>query len=308
MDVEAFFRAYGIPYVTEGHKHARPGWVNAECPLCHGNAGYHLGYSKEKQFWCCWRCGFHPEYEVLMAFLGDPQEVMKVRRLYHSQTSRYAPRSGVKIEKVRNCPLPRKNALTIKAQNYLSERRYNPQEIVDKWGIFYGGDFGNLAYRIVIPIQYHGKIISYTARDITGKQANKYLTAPESIQTFNPKHMLYGIDQADNRTVLVVEGPFDVWRFGYGAVCTFGIKWTREQLLLLAKRWKNIKILYDSDRKGLGADRTASQQKAIELTNALSNMGRNVTRCSLTDFGVKDPGDLDATTAKKFMSQLFTED
>lgn len=307
MEVERFFMAYSIPYVTQGHKHARPGWTNVECPFCSGNPGYHLGYNHEKEFWCCWRCGYHSEFEVLMAFLGDRSEVAKARRLYQSSRGRSAPVSGVKIVNVRNCQLPKEYELTSRARTYLIDRGYNPDKIVKDWDISYGGNFGAMAYRIIIPIHFQGKVISYTARDITGLQENKYLTAPESIQTYNPKHTLYGMDYSDNRTVLVVEGPLDVWRFGYGAVATFGVKYTREQVMLLAKRYRNIKVLYDADRKGRGKDRTASQRQAIELVNTLGSIGCKVSRCSLTDIGVKDPGDLTASAAKRFMQELFTE-
>ncbi|MGN1166082.1 MAG: hypothetical protein ACI4S2_06650 [Lachnospiraceae bacterium] len=306
MDVERFFLAYGIPYVTSGHKHARQGWVNIECPFCSGNAGYHLGYNIAKDFWTCWRCGWHSEFEVLNALVGDRSEIAKIKRLYHTNKGRYEARRAVIIKNVRNCSYPKEYELTIKARRYLEERGYDPDKIINDWGISYGGSFGEMAYRIIIPIFYDGKVISYTGRDITGLQQNKYMTAPESVQTFNPKHMLYGIDNAAERTVLVVEGPLDVWRFGYGAVGTFGIKYTREQVLLLAKRFQNIKVLYDADRKGQGRDRTASQRQAIQLVDTLANLGKKVTRCSLTDIGVKDPGDLNPLKAKKFMEELFT--
>lgn len=307
MEVERFLQAYGIPYVTSGHKHARQGWVNIECPFCSGNPGYHLGYNTVKDFWCCWRCGWHPEHEVIVALVGDKLEAAKARRIYQSGRGRSAPQSAVKIANVRNCKLPQEYELTTRARNYLIDRGYNPDKIVRDWDISYGGNFGPAAYRIIIPIHYQGKVISYTARDITGMQSNKYLTAPESVQTYNPKHILYGADFSDNSTVLVVEGPMDAWRFGYGAVATFGIKYTREQILFLAKNYKNIKVLYDADRKGRGADRTAGQKQAIELVSVLGNLGKKVTRCSLTDYGVKDPGDLTNTVAKKFMQELFTE-
>lgn len=305
MDVERFFQAYGIPYVTSGHKHARPGWINTECCFCTGNPGYHLGYNTVKDFWCCWRCGWHSEFEVIMAFTGSRSETAKARRLYKSGKAAYQAAASVKINSIRNCKAPAEYELTTRARNYLIDRGYNPDKIEHDWNIYYGGNFGSMAYRIVIPIYFEGKMISYTGRDITGVQDNKYITAPESIQTYNPKHILYGVDNSDTETVLVVEGPMDVWRFGYGAVGTFGVKYTKEQIKLLASRYNNIYVLYDADRKGKGRDRTASQKQAIELANTLQFMGKKVHRCSLLDIGVKDPGDLTSSAAKRFMSEIF---
>lgn len=309
MDALRFFQTYGVDYKTEGHKHTRQGWINCECPFCHGNSGYHLGYNLNDDYWVCWRCGWHSEYEVILALLrGNAHEAFKARDLFKSRRQRATNAcTAAIISKIRNCPIPTPFALPESAQNYLLDRGFNPNKIAKDWGIFYSGSSGRLKYRIVIPIFYKGKRISYTARDITGLAQNKYMSASENIETYDHKKMLYGIDYSNPKVGLVVEGPIDVWRFGYGAVGTFGIKYTREQVLLMATHFKKVKVLYDADKKGQGSDRTASQKKAIELVKLLSSCGVKSSRCCITDMGIKDPGDLDQITANKFMSELFME-
>jgi hypothetical protein len=51
MDIIGLYRDFGIEHRTEGHKHCRPGWVNTECPFCTGNAGLHLGWHIEEEYY-----------------------------------------------------------------------------------------------------------------------------------------------------------------------------------------------------------------------------------------------------------------
>ena len=65
MNIEQLYRDFGIPYATEGHKHTRDGWINIACPFCTGNAGLHLGFHLEDEYYVCWRCGGHSITDTL---------------------------------------------------------------------------------------------------------------------------------------------------------------------------------------------------------------------------------------------------
>jgi hypothetical protein len=69
MNFKQFCLDRGIPFVTEGHKHSRPGWVQVECPFCSGNPGYHLGHNEKDDFFNCWRCEWHGHVEVVKTLL-----------------------------------------------------------------------------------------------------------------------------------------------------------------------------------------------------------------------------------------------
>ena len=44
FDAIGFLETYGIKHARRG-KHARPGWVQIECPLCTGHSGMHGGFN-----------------------------------------------------------------------------------------------------------------------------------------------------------------------------------------------------------------------------------------------------------------------
>ena len=43
FDAKRFLDDYSIQYITEGHKHSRPGWIQIKCPFCNSREGWHLG-------------------------------------------------------------------------------------------------------------------------------------------------------------------------------------------------------------------------------------------------------------------------
>jgi hypothetical protein len=101
------------------------------------------------------------------------------------------------------------------------------------WGLQGIGPTGDQAYRIFIPIKYRGEIVSWTTRSIRDKGL-RYLSASSEQERLPHKNLLYGEDLCFN-VVIVVEGPFDVYRTGPGAVATFGTSYSREQLLKISK-------------------------------------------------------------------------
>jgi len=106
-------------------------------------------------------------------------------------------------------------------------------------------------YRIVIPIfDLEGNIISWQARDTTGRAKNKYLFPPE----FRSAEYLYNaVNIPDNPNYLIIsEGLFDVfgwWRAGFkNVVATFGKKISSFQIDLVKKiNPKVIFIAWDAD-------------------------------------------------------------
>jgi hypothetical protein len=51
MDITRLLQDYNIDFVSENHKHSRPGWVNVRCPFCTGNEGYHLGFNLNEEYY-----------------------------------------------------------------------------------------------------------------------------------------------------------------------------------------------------------------------------------------------------------------
>ena len=69
MKILNLYKDHSIPFITEGNKHARDGWVNVHCPFCAGEQNYHLGYELDSNHFNCWRCGGHFQDQTIAKLL-----------------------------------------------------------------------------------------------------------------------------------------------------------------------------------------------------------------------------------------------
>ncbi len=86
-----------------------------------------------------------------------------------------------------------------------------------------------------MPIQLDGSIVSWQARDITGKSNLKYISPPKDSVL---KRTFYGIDFVQKgSTVIIVESIFDAWRLGKGVgIACFGTSWTEAQVWRIVQK------------------------------------------------------------------------
>lgn len=299
FDALAFFRSIGIEPKTEGHKHTQVGWANVVCPFCTGNPGYHLGFHLESGAWKCWRCGNHGLYSVLSAFLGyDKKRIQEA-------LDKFKGRPTAKTEDERkargrshslNLPSGTKD-LTPEHRAYLRKRGYQVGKLVRNWDLKSTGPIGPYKHRIVAPITFQKKIVSYTCRDVTGKSGIKFKSCKLEEEVVYHKSILYGIDMLPYRTGVIVEGPPDVWRLGPGAVATFGIEFTPEQVMCAAIHLDLAYIFYDPEKQ--------ARTQAEKLALALSALGVEVEILNAPD-GHPDPGDMPQDEADDLMLDLFS--
>ena len=151
----------------------------------------------------------------------------------------------------------------------------------------------NYSHRVLAPIHFQNKIVSFQTRDITNKSELKYLACPQTREEINHKEILYGIDKCKSSTVVLVEGITDVWRLGPGTVACFGIGWKLKQMKLLASRFKRIIILFDDDPQAI------QQAKLLEFE--LIFRGKEVIRKTIKG----DPGGMKQEDADYFMKNIF---
>jgi DNA primase len=116
-------------------------------------------------------------------------------------------------------------------RKYLCSRGFDPDEIIATWGVQGIGVAPKLGWRLFIPIQYKGELVSWTTRAI-GTSGLRYISASYTEEAISHKHLLYGIDMVAH-AVAIVEGPTDAWGIGPGAVGTLGLSWTPEQVKLM---------------------------------------------------------------------------
>lgn len=267
---------------TIHHHHCSPGWVNVHCPFCPASAkrNYHLGIEPSSGRVHCWRCGGHPLWELLK-ILSKGKSVKTILEEFGGKGIGPTDVSPThQAPSVLTLP-PGTGHLLCAHIEYLKSRGFNPQVIEKEWGIMGTSHLGSYCHRIIIPIWQGGVLSSYTSRDVTGRSSLRYKTCPKEEEVYPMKKSLYGLDKVMGDSVIVVEGPVDVWRLGAGAVATFGIGWTESQMLVLTK-FKQVSILFDNEPQ--------AQKQAHKLAEELSWLVDEVV--VLSGIEGKDPGEM----------------
>lgn len=265
----------GISYKQHGeHHHTTMGWINIDCPFCGKDVeSYRMGINIDHGYGSCWSCGGHNLVKVLSeasdksfkrisTLLKDTE--LSPRKLREEDTKRGELTLPKELGELKEVHL-----------EYLRSRRFNPKKLIKLWNIQGIGMAKDLAWRIFIPIQLRAATVSWTTRSVSN-QVTRYLSAKAEQEIYNHKTLLYGEDYA-RHSVIVVEGPFDVWRVGPGAAATFGTMFTMQQVARISKYPLRV-ICYDNE--------PTAQAKARELCSLLEIMPGRTINVKLTS---KDP-------------------
>jgi DNA primase len=176
---------------------------------------------------------------------------------------------------------------------YLEGRGFNPHDIADKYNLWFGGITGHWKFRIIIPMMMDGKVVSFTGRAIGNKINPRYLNLNIQKSIVPVKKALYNIDNAGD-SVIVVEGPTDVWRIGDGAVAIMGTKYCERQVKELMK-FRNVFVMLDNEPQTV----PIAEQLAADLS----------TCCNYVEIinipEMTDPGELSNEDVRSLRSQLF---
>ena len=280
------------------------GWSNVCCPFCRNPIDEHFngGFSDDNPAYNCWRCGKHPWYEALSLVLKvSPYEARKASSSYGNFLSIEKRRSA---DNSKELILPGFEELTAGEENYLISRGFNIPFLQKKYGIRGGGIAGDWAYRIIVPVWFEGRLVSWTGRSILPRAMIDELKIPRyknlSIEqsAVNPKDILFNSDNCRNDSVIFVEGPFDVLRMGDDTVCSLGTSVTAAQKLFLIKRYKHVFVSFDNE--------PAAQAKARKLAEDLDSLGMDVEVVNICDdYGKNDPGELTLREVKEIKKELF---
>lgn len=293
MTIENLLKDYNIPTYNQG-KNWQPGWINIQCcmPGCTDTSN-HGGFNIAGNYYNCWKCGHHSLNDVISTLLGI--KWYEAKQLLESYKS--ASNSQISTKKqalAKECKFPiNTHDCTGQHGKYLCKRRFDLAKISREWHIQGTGPIGPYKFRIIIPIYFDGKLVSYQGRDITGRSKLRYKACETRNEVIHHKHIVYGIDHVKNRKAVIVEGVFDVWRLGYGAVSTFGTEVTNEQVLLLADRLDVAYIAFDDKE---------AEDKADSLANRLIALGVEVYKLMI--FGAEDPAELSELEARKIMKLI----
>lgn len=265
---------YRIDYREAGaHHHVCEGFVGLDCPFCSPGSGkFKLGYNLARGFTTCWSCGPHRTAEVLGLLTGL------------SPGACYSLLGGIDFEKWRGTRLTGKlemprgvGPLLGSHKKYLRERGFDPGAVERLWRVQGIGHIGDFPHSLFIPIYFRGELVSWTTRRCSHTSDFRYGNARPDQERVSAKSLLYGEDYCGH-TACVCEGPTDVWRIGPGAVCTFGMAFSKEQLNRLAK-YAKVLVCFDGERQ--------AQRRADRLAEEIAVVVPSVARIELPGC---DPG------------------
>lgn len=302
FDIKAYLNEKNIPFKTSGKNIGR-GWIGTSCPFCGDNRN-HLGI-RDFAF-SCWRCGSKGSLFKFVLELED-KDVQRAKRVIQKHSlNKYETytldNEAAQEERERlSSPFHSPSLLSLfnsfkttpekTHERYLESRRFDTQELVRRYNIRFSHVLGAYKHRIIIPVYENAQLVSFVARDVTNKAELRYKNPPNEISAKSSKSVLYNLDNATSESVIVVEGPTDVWRMGNNCVSTLGTQYTPSQVVLLS-RFRHIYILFDS----------AATSEAEKLADDLSCF--SLVHIVSLDMNIKDPAKLTQEEARNLKREL----
>lgn len=265
IDVVSFLDACGVDYRLEG-KNVAKGDVNVCCIYCPESA-FHLGIDKKTGVLNCWRCELDVEprprlmdfvAEYLSISVGEAWDLAKpFNTLPGWQDQGSIKKEEVKRPKEATWPegtqrfdIAISKRQRDKALAYLEERQFGWKEI-EKYKLRFCTS-GEYRYRIIIPVYYGDKMVTYTGRDYLNngdKERSRYKHCYYELSALTANYVLYGYEQylaSGSDWMRILEGPTDRWRLGDISVAAFTNKLSKRQISLVVKaKPKAVSIIYD---------------------------------------------------------------
>lgn len=231
---------------------------NIKCPFCDDSSS-HLGINLDKQVFSCLKCKTSGSlYKLVFKLEKNPDKTKQIFKEYPNKRSFF--------DKQRASDIPILSEFsktpTQKAYNYLKNRNFNPDYIIEKYSLLFPDFTSAYRNRIVIPFFENNQTVTFTSRDIGYSEVRyKSLSSEKSIKT--PKETLYNIDSVNSNKVLIVEGVFDVWRIGDNCLSVSGSSITDDHIKqLIQKRIRYVFLCYDNEYEA----QTRAENDAMKLS------------------------------------------
>lgn len=290
MDIIQLFDQNNIEYRKTG-KNISHNWIGICCPLCQ-DSGFHGGFTINNPIrYSCWRCNYRNP-------VGALSKILSVPYLSAQQILEMELESSEIISKIQVGTKPFHlpdfcGKMTERHRKYLEGRNFDSEFLEEKYKLLGTSHLGDYCNRVIAPIIVNNEVVSYQGRDITNRSSMRYKACSTEREIIHHKYTLYNIDNAKKDKAVVVEGITGVWRLGDNSVCTFGVKYTTEQALLLCK-FKKIFVFFDTDDAG--------QEQSEKLRSFLNTYG--VRTVNITVNKNQDSGSISNSEAKKIMKNI----
>lgn len=298
FDILAYLDDTGIDYAESG-KNVTRGWVNMQCPFC-GDHSNHLGINLDSKIFHCWICGEKGPVTKLIRALNEHisyNEVNNILSKYQDKMQLTRGESGGEPIQ-RRCKLPKsaKNEWNEYHYNYLVKRRFNPHKLRKDYHLKFCYNLGTYKFRIIVPVIMRNRIVNFTAIDTVNSGQAKYKHCPNDLAAIPIRGCLYNIDSVAG-TAIIVEGVTDAWRIGPGAVATFGIEFTKEQInRIMESGITNIFVMYDGEPQ--------ATKKAEELSTRLDTLP-GIKHVEVLTLPKGDPADLSEEDVKEIRKEFL---
>lgn len=289
--IKQFFEENLIPFRDKG-KNVIKGWINVRCPICgDDDEGYHCNVNPRNGSFFCWRNkdlhkgGFKRLSNLLIGRVVDIglyETYQEPALKQHKEGVTHLNFPEYFLEIVNDFP-------TIPFYNYMKSRGFR--------GIPY--NFNLKADikedRIIFPIYYYGKLVSWVGRSITNsKLPYKELKSKECV--IPPRECIGNFDsiREGGKTLFLVEGFFDLLKFDcyfeerdnikVGCLFTMRLKGPGQlnSLFKIRNKFENIGILLDKK----------FEFEAMQLQESLQILKKPI-KIVETGKDFDDPGNLD---------------
>lgn len=291
FDVLSWLDDIGIYYRTSGKNTSR-GWISLSCPFC-GDGSNHLGIHKESKMYKCWICGAKGNAIKLIQKISkcDYPTSLSILKSYQDFTfdeSTLLPKANLnsKVE----FPLGMTEVFNKIHLNYLMKRNFDPEYIIRKYSLKACYNIGDpfFKFRIIVPVFLNASIVSYVGIDVTKKSSIPYRNSSKEKSIRSVNECVYNFDTIRD-AIIIVEGIVDSWRLGDGAIATFGIQFTEDQVnLIRSKKIKKAVIMYDDEDFAIKQAHKLAKQLAFFIPQVDVFELKDGDPAELTDEQVKD--------------------
>lgn len=272
------------------HHHARVGWLQIDCPFCSKDSNaFRLGFNLAGGYLNCWTCGRKRILETLVEITGQPASRLRPLLKGLEQDREYIKIARGKLVEPKAV---RKLTESYPHERYLYGRGLIPKRIERLWEVGAISIAKELSWRLYIPIVYRGEVVSWTTRSLQKDAKVRYVSAKPEQEAVNHKDLLYGEDYA-RHSVIIHEGPIDVWTTGPGAVATLGTSYSSAQVEKLS-RYRTRVICFDNSPD--------AQRRAKDLCDVLRCFNGETYNVVLTGKDANDtPKEEIAELRKRFL-------
>ena len=279
VDWESLFSDNGVSF-SRDRKYVTDGHIGISCPWCGSDdSAFHLGIQESTGYYHCWRDPSHSgkkiEYLLTKLFRRPKSVCLQELRNYGGKsfsdnTRQKTVKPDTDYQKTLDLFRP---AFEYRSPlQYLNGRFFSdPKSLIRKYDLLYT-HLGTFRFRIIFPFfDEKGEIVSFTGRDVTGKNPIRYKGCPTELSGYSMNRFFYNQRSDRGEFLVITEGPMDVLRLetACSGVSCWGLVGTHlgpERLCVLSEKTKTfsrIVLVLDSDQKRSAKQRLEDEVRSV---------------------------------------------